>query len=77
MEKPDFPWLKDNNLNLKINTKMDKNAVKMTLSLVLMIFFITKAFLTKDSVDSQLYSSLAVIFGLLANATISNPKRVN
>ncbi|WP_255067914.1 hypothetical protein [Lacihabitans sp. LS3-19] len=56
---------------------MDKNAVKMTLSLVLMIFFITKAFLTKDSVDSQLYSSLAVIFGLLANATISNPKRVN
>lgn len=73
MEKLDFHLPKDNN---KIQI-MDIRLVKTVIASVLMASFIILTFMTQDQIYSHLFTSMAIIFGVLAISSKRNSKRVN
>jgi len=45
---------------------MDLIRIKTSIYLLLMIAFFVKAFITKDEINSQIFTSLSIIIGVLA-----------
>lgn len=45
---------------------MDLIQIKTSIYLLLMIAFLVKAFITKDEINSQIFTSLSIIIGVIA-----------
>ncbi len=56
---------------------MDIRLVKTVIASVLMASFIILTFMTQDQIYSHLFTSMAIIFGVLAISSKRNSKRVN